>query len=90
MYSQAYGTVPVVSRVGGLVDTVIDLADDPAHGTGIMIRPTAAGLAEGLERAVALHRNPAALQAVQRRGMRRDFSWRQAALGYERLYQDAL
>jgi len=90
MYSQAYGTVPLVSRVGGLVDTVIDLADDPANGTGIMVRPTAAGLAEGLERAVALHRNPSALQAVQRRGMRRDFSWRQAAQGYERLYRDAL
>lgn len=90
MYSQAYGTVPLVSRVGGLVDTVVDLADDPANGTGIMFRPTAAGLAEGLERAVALHRDASALQAVRRRGMRRDFSWRRAALGYERLYQDAL
>src|SRR5690606_24049620 len=29
MYSQAYGTIPIVTRVGGLVDTVIDLADEP-------------------------------------------------------------
>lgn len=90
MYSQAYGTIPLVSRVGGLVDTVVDLADDPANGTGIMFRPTAAGLAEGLARATALHRDAAAFRKVQRRGMRRDFSWRQAAVGYERLYQDAL
>jgi starch synthase len=90
MYSQAYGTVPLVSRVGGLVDTVIDLGDDPQAGTGIMFRPTAAGLAEGLDRAMALHRDAAALRKVQQRGMRRDFSWRQAALAYERLYRDAL
>jgi starch synthase len=90
MYSQAYGTIPLVSRVGGLVDTVIDLEDAPQEGTGIMFRPTAAGLAEGLDRALALYRESAALQKVQQRGMRRDFSWRQAAVAYERLYQDAL
>jgi starch synthase len=90
MYSQAYGTVPLVSRVGGLVDTVIDVEDAPQEGTGIMFRPTAAGLAEGLERALALFGDSAALRKVQQRGMRRDFSWRQAAVAYERLYQDAL
>jgi starch synthase len=55
-----------------------------------MFRPTAAGLAEGLERALALFGDSAALRKVQQRGMRRDFSWRQAAVAYERLYQDAL
>ncbi len=90
MYSQAYGTVPLVSQVGGLVDTVTDLESDPKQGTGIMFRPTAAGLAEGLERAMTLYRDPLALDQVRRRGMRRDFSWRQAAIAYERLYRDAL
>lgn len=89
MYSQAYGTVPVVTRVGGLVDTVIDLETHPAEGTGIMILPSPAGLELGLTRALALFENKPALAAVRRRGMTRDFSWKQAARPYEALYRDS-
>jgi starch synthase len=90
MYSQAYGTVPLVSRVGGLVDTVIDLDDVPADGTGISFPAAAAGLREGLERALKLFADRPKLAAVQQRGMQRDFSWGKAAKAYEQLYQDAL
>jgi starch synthase len=90
MYSQAYGTVPLVSRVGGLADTVTDADEDPANGTGLSFPPTAAGLRDGLERALKLYRDPARLAAVRRRGMQRDFSWATAAKAYEALYQDAL
>ena len=37
MYSQAYGTVPLVSQVGGLVDTVIDAVVPAEAGTGIKV-----------------------------------------------------
>ena len=90
MYSQVYGTVPLVSRVGGLVDTVIDLDESPALGTGLMFPPTAAGLRVGLERALLLHADPARLAAAQLHGMSRDFSWFQAACAYVRLFEEAL
>jgi starch synthase len=90
MYSQAYGTVPLVSRVGGLADTVIDLDASPDTGTGILFSPTAKGVAEGLARAAALHAGPARFKAAQIRGMQRDFSWMTAARAYERLYNDAI
>ncbi|MBW8781569.1 MAG: glycogen synthase GlgA [Verrucomicrobia bacterium] len=90
MYSQAYGTVPLVSRVGGLADTVIDLDASPETGTGILFPPTAKGVAEGLARAAALHAEPARFKAAQIRGMQRDFSWMTAARAYERLYNDAI
>ncbi|MBL9207986.1 MAG: glycogen synthase GlgA [Opitutaceae bacterium] len=90
MYSQAYGTVPLVTRVGGLVDTVVDIVDQPSAGTGIMFAPTVEGLQSGLHRALALFANRPAYQAVQRRCMQRDFSWTQAAVGYENLYGDTL
>ena len=50
MYSQVYGTVPIVSRVGGLVDTVRDVDDDSSGGTGLMCEPNAASLRDALER----------------------------------------
>lgn len=90
MYSQVYGTVPIVSRVGGLVDTVTDADEFPASGTGLMCEPNAASLRDALERALVLYGNPARYAAVQQRGMARDFSWEVAAAGYETLYREAL
>jgi starch synthase len=90
MYSQAYGTIPLVTRVGGLVDTVIDIDEQPSAGTGIMFAPTAEGLQGGLHRALKLFGNRAGYQAIQRRCMQRDFSWTKAAAGYEALYDENL
>jgi starch synthase len=90
MYSQAYGTVPLVSMVGGLVDTVIDADASPDIGTGIMFPPTQAGFNGGLKRALALHADKAKYSEVQRRAMQRDFSWKSAVAAYEKLYANAL
>jgi starch synthase len=90
MYSQVYGTVPIVSRVGGLVDTVTDADEFPASGTGLMCEPNVASLRDALQRALVLYAEPARYAAVQQRGMSRDFSWEVAAAGYENLYQEAL
>lgn len=90
MYSQVYGTVPVVTRVGGLADTVIDADENPATGTGLMCEPNAASLREALQRARALFADSPRYAAVQRRGMARDFSWKVAAAAYERLYHESM
>jgi starch synthase len=90
MYSQAYGTIPVVTRVGGLVDTVRDIDEHPEDGTGIMVEGSAEGVAVGLQRALALYADRAPFAAVQRRAMSRDFSWKRAARAYESLYEDSI
>ena len=90
MYSQAYGTVPLATRVGGLADTVIDIDANPVTGAGITFAPTAEGVAEGLSRMLALHADKKRLKVAQANGMARDFSWLTAARAYERLYDDAL
>jgi starch synthase len=90
MYSQVYGTVPIVSRVGGLVDTVVDADYSPAFGTGLMCDPSAVSLRDALQRALVLFADKPRYAAVQQRGMARDFSWKIAASGYERMYQEAL
>jgi starch synthase len=91
MYSMAYGTVPVAHRTGGLADTVVD------PGRGAEVDPDAtgfcfdhadvAGLRWALGRALAcLRERPDAWRLLQRRGMRRDWSWGHAAAPYRALY----
>ena len=84
MYSQVYGTVPIVTKVGGLADTVRDADDDRASGTGLVGAPTSAGLRDALERALLLFREPRRYAAVQARGMARDFGWPEDCPGLQR------
>ncbi len=91
LYGLAYGCVPVVSRTGGLADTVID-ANPAALAAGVatglqMNTVDAAALALALDRAVALYRQPDAWRRLQRNGMKADFSWRASGAAYAALYR---
>src|SRR5699024_9220233 len=69
MYSMRYGTLPLVSRVGGLADTVVDLDANPGEGTGISFPPTAAGLKDGLKRAFELFSDKNRMSRAIKRAM---------------------
>jgi starch synthase len=87
MQAMRYGTLPVVTDVGGLHDTVVDLDEDPERGTGW--RAAAAdpvSLREALERAVRGWSDPAVRADAQRRGMTADWSWARPAARYIELY----
>jgi starch synthase len=85
MYSLLYATVPIVRHVGGLVDTVTDLAEP--GGNGISFGPFEPGaLLQALRRALALYEEPRRFEEVRRRGMKTDFSWAHSAHEYEALY----
>ena len=90
MYSLAYGAVPLVAQVGGLHDTVRDIDEAPAGGTGITFAPTARAFREGLLRSLKLFADKPRHAAVQARGMAVDNSWDNAARAYERLYEEML
>lgn len=89
LYSLRYGTPPIVRRTGGLGDSVVDAADD--GGTGFVFEDvTAKALLETIERALALHQDPAAWAKLVQNGMRQDFSWRRSATEYLALYRQAV
>lgn len=86
-----YGAVPVVARVGGLADTVIDaneMAQAANAGTGIVFAPSSASaLGAALERAALLRRDVRSWQQMQRRGMKTDVSWARPAQQYAALFR---
>lgn len=90
MQAMRYGTIPVVTGVGGLVDTVPDLDDDPRRGRGVRaLSPDPTHLASALHRAV--RRCPRRrLDALRRRVMGVDWSWDAPAAEYLALYRSLI
>src|SRR6202034_2202287 len=86
-----YGSIPIVSRVGGLADTVIDANEAAlASGvaTGIQFWPaTPDALAGALQKLALLGRDKSSWERMQRNGMAADVSWRGSAGRYVALFQ---
>ena len=89
-----YGAIPVVSRVGGLADTVIDAnAAALAAGvaTGVQFAPvTAEGLRTAIRRTAALWQRPQAWSVMQTRAMRTDVGWTEPGRAYAEIYREAI
>ena len=91
MYSQRYGTPPVVHKVGGLADTVThasleNLANGKATGF-VLDHLDRHALVEILRRAMILYRHKLAWQKLMRSGMTRDFGWAKSAHQYLGVYK---
>lgn len=89
-----YGTLPVVSHVGGLCDTVIDaneMALAKGLGTGFHFSPVQwEMLAAAILRAVSVWRQPEMWRMLQRNAMAVDVSWTGPARRYAALYRDVM
>ena len=94
MYSQRYGTPPVVHATGGLRDSVVDCTPDTLKqraATGFMFAPLNRDtLLEGCRRAVSAYHDKRIWRQLQKNGMSRDFSWEARAQQYLDLYQGLL
>ncbi len=94
IYALRYGTVPMVSRTGGLVDTVTDTTHETLlHGTATGFQFDAsnvASLQSSVDRAISLYRQPDQWARIQANGIARNFNWRESAQQYEKLYQKLL
>ncbi|PNH94880.1 glycogen synthase GlgA [Vibrio diazotrophicus] len=92
IYSMAYGTLPIVREVGGLKDTVLDYDKYPSEATGFGFQePSPEALLITMQRALLFYlQHPDLLLEVQQRAMRCDFSWRESALEYVKMYHYAI
>jgi starch synthase len=94
LYALRYGTLPLVRRVGGLADTVVDAAPEAVEkgeATGFVFDGEGAdALGAAIDRALLLFREPESWRKLMRRAMTRDFTWAQSAQRYLALYRRLL
>jgi starch synthase len=93
MIAMRYGTPPIVSRTGGLADTVVDADAFPDEGTGYVFdEPTVPSLLDACRRAMShFLAGGYHWQEIQERGMAIDWSWESGpAEQYAASYQRAV
>ena len=90
VYAMRYGTVPIASRVGGMIDTVRDMGlnGTPVSGaTGFLFDgETVSDMAGAIRRAVAVYEQEAVWQVLSCNGMRGEFSWDASGSEYVQMY----
>ena len=94
MYSQRYGTIPIARRVGGLVDTVVNInasSMSKRSATGIVYKGRGKNsLLLAIKSAIKLYSNLEAYRSVQVNAMGQDFSWPHSAQQYINIYRKIL
>lgn len=84
MYSLRYGTIPIVRSIGGLKDTIIDLADG---GYGLTHPDTTVEqICESITRATTFYKDQTAFRKTRKHIMAIDHSWDASAIAYNHLY----
>lgn len=87
-----YGAPPLVARVGGLADTVVDaneMAVAAGAGTGLNFAPvTQEMLMAAIERAIRLYRRPGVWERLTRNALATDVSWARSAAQYAALFRE--
>lgn len=94
LYGLKYGTLPLVRRIGGLADTVIDvalenIADETATGF-VFDAFNEEAYGSAIRRAFTLFADNKMWNMVQKQGMITDFSWDVAAKKFIELYAEII
>ncbi|MBI3221802.1 MAG: glycogen synthase GlgA [Nitrosomonadales bacterium] len=94
MYSQRYGTPPIVHATGGLADSVVDctpesLKDGTASGF-VFSDMDADNLHAAIRRAVSMYFDQPHWKILRKNCMAKDFSWQTSAAAYLEVYRKVL
>ena len=88
MYAMKYGSIPIVTKVGGLKDTVQDIVLDSANGNGFFIKEYSFyALEETIINAVNTYKNKQIWRELIERCMKKNFSWNKSIESYLKLIE---
>lgn len=90
MYAMRYGMLPIVSKVGGLKDTVIDI-DKGDEGYGIVINDVNVHeMSFAIQRAIDVYKNTRFFKEKRKQLMKIENSWNNSAIEYLKMYKSIL
>ena len=89
LYAMKYGTIPIVRKIGGLKDTVVDLVRKNPNGI-VFKEATVKDMISGVRRALTLYNDSTRLNELRKRNMGLDYSWNNSAAKYVQLYQNLI
>jgi starch synthase len=87
MIAMRYGCIPVARSTGGLADTIVDVGSSTNSNGFLFKEATPRALLKALHRVLNLYQDQGEWQALQKRGMPQDFTWKRSALEYLKLYE---
>lgn len=92
MYSELYGTLPIVRRTGGLADTVQNYNQETGEGTGFMFDSLTPGaIYDTVGWAVwAYYNKKDHIKKMQKSAMSQDFTWEASCKKYVEVYKEAI
>ncbi|MBU1869802.1 MAG: glycogen/starch synthase, partial [Candidatus Omnitrophica bacterium] len=91
MIACRYGTIPVVRRVGGLPDTIMDYEPETREGQGFVFDGyNSEELLQAIQRAIVVYADKERWSGLIQQAMHKDFTWDYSAANYTLLYEDAL
>ncbi len=91
LHAMRYGTLPIASRAGGLVDTVVDARSDEQRATGFLLdTPDADGIVHAVDRALECRAHTPEWHRLMKNAMTWPCDWSASAKAYEAVYQSAI
>lgn len=88
MIASRYGSIPIVRRVGGLNDSIIDVGDNGFGYTFVDYNVNA--MENSISRAVNDYNDKDKWNSIIIRAMTEDFSWDKSAVKYSNMYKELL
>ncbi len=94
MIALSFGAIPVVTKVGGLVDSVKNYErfdETKPYGYGIMIdKHTPKSLMSSIKKSIKLYEDNTLYQTIANHNMKLDLSWGESAKKYNSIYKKLL
>lgn len=94
LYSLRYGTVPIVRKTGGLADTVTHASKENLTrntATGIVFHESKGStILDAITLTSLLYQNKAVWKQLMINGMKQEYSWKESAKKYLKLYAQAI